>query len=367
MSAVNRVLGLALAALLALGVVIAVGLSIAGKLSVRPLTTVHGVIGSEKQPFFQDPAVIAAFHRNGYDVQVDTAGSRQIATSVDLSHYDFAFPAGVPAAQKIQADHHAKAVYQPFYTPMAIATWKPIVALLEANGIASEQGGYPILDMQKYLALVDKNTRWSDLANNSLYNANKSVLITSTDVRTSNSAAMYLSIASYVDNSNNIVADDTTAAQVAPKVAPIFLRQGFTQTSSEGPFTDYLTIGIGTAPMVMIYEAQYLALQTAHDPSLTSQMVLMYPNPTVYSKHTLVPLNGKGDEIGRLLLQDKDLQQLAVKYGFRTADTAGFNKYLADRGVPQPPALVNVIDPPAYEPLETMINAIDQLYKGGTA
>src|SRR5258708_27134649 len=109
----SRILGLVLAAALAVGVVVAVVVSLSGNLSPRPLQTVQGVIGSEKQPFFQDPAVRAAFQRNGLDVKVDTAGSREMATTVDLSRYDFAFPAGVPAALKIKTDHRAKANYAP--------------------------------------------------------------------------------------------------------------------------------------------------------------------------------------------------------------------------------------------------------------
>lgn len=108
----KRAAALLLAAVLGVGVLAAIVISIrgrAGNASGQPLTMVRGVIGSEKQPFFNDPEVIRAFHNQGLDVKVDTAGSRQIATSVDLSRYDFAFPAGVPAAEKIKArsqSHH---------------------------------------------------------------------------------------------------------------------------------------------------------------------------------------------------------------------------------------------------------------------
>ncbi|MDQ6920132.1 MAG: hypothetical protein M3170_00840 [Candidatus Dormibacteraeota bacterium] len=363
-----RALGLILAALLAIGVVVAIGVSVAPRFLPAPAqtATVHGVIGSEKDPFFHDPQVQAVFHRNGIDVQVDTAGSREIATSVDLSRYDFAFPAGVPAAQKIKADHKAAAIYSPFYTPMAIATFKPIVQLLVANKVARDDGGYYDFDMQAYMALVAKNARWSDFPANTAYPAGKSVLITSTDVRKSNSAAMYLAMASYVANGNNVVQDQATAAQLVPKVAPLFLRQGFTESSSEAPFDDYLSIGIGKSPMVMIYEAQFLARVAAHDRAITPEMVLMYPSPLVLSKHTLVPLKSNGDRVGRLLTSDPELQRLAVKYGFRTNDQGAFTSYLKSRGVPQPPQLVNVVEPPAFEPLETMITGIDRLYGGAT-
>src|SRR5262249_2654255 len=169
---------------------------------------------------------------------------------------------------------------------MAIATFRPIAQLLAANHVASDQGGYYTFDVQAYLALVARNARWTDLAGNTAYPAGKSVLVTSTDYRTSNSAAMHLSIASSVATGGN---------GVAAQVAPLFLRQGFAASSSEEPFQDYLSIGIGKTPMVMIYEAQYLSLRESHDSALTNDMVLMYPTPTVLSKHTLVPLKPNGD------------------------------------------------------------------------
>jgi hypothetical protein len=360
---VNRLLGLVLAAVLAVGVVVAVGYSVAGRLQTQPLTVVHGVIGSEKQPFFEDRDVQAAFHRGGLDVQVDTAGSREMATSVDLSRYDFAFPAGVPAAQKIKADHRAAAVYVPFYTPLAVATFKPIAQLLADNHVARDDGGVPTLDMHAFLGLVAKNTRWTDLAGNTAYPAGKSVLITSTDVRKSNSAAMYLSIASYVANGDNVVPDEATGRRLVPQLAPLFLRQGFTESSSDTPFEDYLSIGIGKSPLVMIYEAQFVARLAAHDRAVTPDMTLLYPSPTVLSKHTLVPLRPAGDRAGHLLMTDPDLKRLAVKYGFHTDDPGAFSSYLRAQGVARPPQLVNVVEPPAFDPLEAMIAGIDQLGK----
>jgi hypothetical protein len=358
----NRVLGLSLAALLAVGVLVAIVASyvLGHHTPAASLVTVRGVIGSEKQPYFQDPDVIKVFHDHGYDVQVDVAGSRQIATTVDLSKYDFAFPAGVPQANKIKADHKAKATYSPFYTPMAIASFKTIADLLTQAGVVSNQGGAYLLDVNAYLKLVAANKRWTDLPANTTYPAGKSILITSTDVRTSNSAAMYLALASYVANGNNVVQDAQQANNVLPVVSPLFLRQGLTETSSEVPFNDYLSIGIGKSPMVMIYEAQFVARETAKDGSITAQNVLLYPSPTVLSKHTLVPLTPHGDAIGQLLLNDSQLQKLAVKYGFRTSDPTAFKNYLDSKQVPQPPQLINVIEPPAFDPLEAMISGIEK-------
>jgi hypothetical protein len=367
---VSRILGIGLAVALAIGVVAAIVISYAQSHSPAStkLVTVHGVIGSEKLPFFQDSAVIQEFHARGYDVQVDTAGSRQIATTVDLSKYDFAFPAGQPAALKIQQDRHAKATYVPFYTPMAIASFTTIGDLLKSAGVVSVNGGVYTLDMKGFMGLVAQKKRWTDIPGNSTYSSGNSILITSTDPTKSNSAAMYIAIASYVANNSNVVENPTQAQAVLPSVAPLFLRQGFTEASSEAPFEDYLSIGIGKDPMVMIYEAQFIARQAAKDGSITASRIMMYPSPTVFSKHTLVPLTANGDAIGRLLVSDSKLQSLAVKYGFRTSDGVAFTKYLTDRGVTPPPQLVNVIEPPAFDNLEAIINGISSMQnqiKGG--
>src|SRR4029077_6848476 len=124
----RRLVALGLALVLIVGVGYGIVSSVASRLAPTDVT-LHGLIGSEKLPFFQDPRVIAAMRRGGFDVTVATAGSRQIAAA-DLSNEAFAFPAGVPAAEKIRRDHPSSKAYIPFYTPMAVASWQPIVDLL---------------------------------------------------------------------------------------------------------------------------------------------------------------------------------------------------------------------------------------------
>ena len=360
----RRALGLVLAAILLIGVLVAIIVSRIDRTDEAPtLVSVRGVIGSEKRPFFEDPRVRAELRRKGYRVEVDTAGSRQIATSVDLSGYDFAFPAGAPAGEKIKLEHELSSSYTVFYTPMVIASWDPIAGLMEDAGVAERHGGWYSFDVAALLQLIEKNTRWSDLPHNSAYPASKSILVTSTDVRTSNSAAMYLSLASYVANDDNIVENTGQADAVVDEVAPLFLRQGFTAASSEEPFEDYLAIGIGKTPMVMIYEAQFLSRVFAEDGSITPEMVLMYPQPDVLSKHTFVPITTNGDDIGQLLLDDPVLQGLANDYGFRTSQPAPFLERVEASGVDIPETIVDLIEPPSYEPLEEMIVRIERLYR----
>jgi hypothetical protein len=360
---VRRLLAIGLAALLILGVGIALFSSIQGRLGPAAVP-IHGVIGSEKLPFFQDPRVIAAFHRGGFDVDVDTAGSRQIAT-LDLSNDDFAFPAGAPAAEKIRRTVSGTTSVVPFFTPMAIATWQPIVDLLTTAGLVkTSPQGYLTLDMNAYMQLVAQDKRWKDLPGNTTYPVNKSILMTSTDVRRSNSAAMYLSIASYVANGNNVVQNDSNIDHIVDLTSPLFLKQGFVESSSEEPFNEYLVQGIGKAPMVVIYEGQYLARAAANDGSITPEMRLIYLQPTIYSNHTWVGLTDAGKRAGDFLATDPELRNLVTQYGFRTSDTQGFQDYFKSHNVTVPANLIDVIEPPSYEALEAMITRIEALYSG---
>jgi hypothetical protein len=324
---------------------------------------VHGLIGSEKDPFFKDPRVVAALKRGGFVASVSTAGSRQIA-GTDLSNVDFAFPAGVPAAEKIRRDHAGSKAFVPFYTPMAIATWRPIVDLLAKAGVVHTVGDVTTLDVAAYMQLVDKNTRWKDLPGNTTYPVNKSILITSTDVRRSNSAAMYLSLASYVANGDNIVENNSEVEPLMDRLSPLFLRQGFVASSSEEPFEDYLVQGMGKSPMVMIYESQFIQRAAAADGSIKPDMVLMYPEPTIFSKHTFVGLTENGTRLGEFLTNDPEMRSLATQYGFRTTDTAAFATFVTDHKLSVPTTLISVIDPPTYETLEAMITRLEAEYSG---
>jgi hypothetical protein len=357
---VKRRVSIGLAVVLVLAVV---GVIIWGRGdgTASDVATVRGVIGSEKQAFFTDQRVVDAFARHGLKVEVDTAGSRQIATTVDLGKYAFAFPSSSPAAQKIQRDRKVTTVYTPFQSPMAVASFEPVVALLRANGVVHKGAGdYDVLDIAKYLDLAKAGTRWDQLPGNTAYPARKNVLVTTTDPRESNSAAMYLSIVSFVANGNAVVSTPDQEAKVLPSVAKLFLDQGYTQNSTEGPFEDYLSAGMGKTPLALIYESQFVDRVVRGDGSIRPDMRLLYTAPTVYSKHTLVPLTGDGDKVGQLLTTDPELGKLAATFGFRTTDPKLFAEVAAPAHVPAD--LVDAVEPPSFETLERLLDAVGKQY-----
>ncbi len=358
----KRILGPILLVVLVVGVGVAVYLSASQQLALRQTVTVRGLIGSEKEEFFLDPKVVETFKKKGIVVKIEKAGSRTIATMPDLSEYDFVFPSGVPAAEKIRQSQKSAKAYDVFFTPMAIASWKPIVDILGANGVVHHNDGTYTLDMATYLQYVSENKRWKDLKDNKDFSANKSILIVSTDVRKSNSAAMYLALASYVVNGNNVVQNEEDIQRVIPLVEPLFLKQGYSEYSSEGPFEDYLSMGIGKAPLVMIYEAQFIA-RAMMENGISNDMVLVYPDPTIYSKHILISLTSNGEKLGDLLLNDPDLRRLEIEHGFRNSNTDLFRQNKKDHNINVPDTLVNVVEPPTYEILERMIQQIEQSYQ----
>jgi hypothetical protein len=325
---------------------------------------VKGLIGSEKDAFFADTRVQQALAAKGISVVVEKAGSRAIANRFDASKYDFGFPSGAPAAAQLRANAKANTVFNPFYTPMVLASWRPIADILVANGIAQRQGDiYYIVDMSALMKLVEQGARWRDLKNSQAFSTGKAVLVASTDVRTSNSAAMYLALASYMANNQAIVQSQEDVDRVMSVVAPLFLRQGFQEQSSAGPFEDYLALGMGKTPLLMAYESQMVEFLLKHPDKLKSDMVLLYPKPTVFSKHVLVPYTKAGERLGSALENDPKLRELAHEYGFRTGGDNKGPEIWAKRGITVPEVLIDIVEPPSHEWLERMILNIEARFK----
>jgi hypothetical protein len=254
-----------------------------------------------------------------------------------------------------------------FSTPMVVASWKPIAEILAANGIVKrENEAYWIVDMGKLLELMAAGRRWRELPGNTAFAVGKSVLVATTNVSTSNSAAQFLALGSYLFNGSEVVQTPESAEKAALKIAPLFARQGFQESSSSGPFEDYLTIGMGKAPLVWIYEAQFL--EQALQQSVKPDMVLLYPRPTIFTKHVMVALSDKGVRFLEAMADPQALH-IASEYGYRGEGAAGLEAIRGrakDKGIVLPD-LVDLVDAPSYELLEHMIGVIERQRDGAGA
>jgi hypothetical protein len=170
---------------------------------------------------------------------------------------------------------------------------------------------------------------------------------------------MYLALASYIANGEAIVQNDREAQQILSLMESLFWQQGFLEYSSGALFEDYLAMGMGQAPLVMIYEAQFIAQAAIADGGIQPDMVLMYPEPTIFTEHILVPLREGGARLGELLKNDPELIQLEIEHGFRNNASARFRDYVQEHNLPVPDTIVNVIEPPSYEMLEGTILCLE--------
>ena len=336
----------------------------AGKLTgAVPVQELSGLIALDVEPYFQDPRVQKLLLDNGYRLKLQRIGSRDMAARVVPGQMpDFFYSSGVVAANQIgdaaKKANIATAVYSPIYTPMVIASWAPIAKILASNGMAQEASpGVWHVDLAKLTqAMLDKK-RWADLKDSQAYSVNKSMLVSTTDVRKSNSAAMYLALTSYAVNGGEIVTDREAAEKSAKSVAGLFKRQGYQENYVNGNFDDYVSIGIGKTPMAFIYENQ-IVNYALDKKGLASGMVLLYPQPTLFNKVVLVATNERAKKLGELLTNNKDLQRLAVEFGFRIADSAYFVQSAKAVNLAVEERMTQVIDPPSFEIMADMIDAI---------
>lgn len=346
-------------------VVLAVVLAAVVVLRVVPgtdTTTVTGVIGSEKAAFFADPEVEERFAELGYQVEVRSRGSRAIAT-VDLSGDDFGFPGSDPSAEHFQQVNGVDREYQPFYSPMVVLSYEPMVdALAEAGVTSRAEDGTWDLDMAAYLELAADRTRWRDLPGDAVADANRGeILVRTTDPRTSNSAAMYLAVTSYLLNDEEVVQDAEADTELVEEAARLFLAQGNPPDSSQQPFDQFVALGPGHTPLLWCYESQYVSAQVQHV-GLPEDVVVLYPGPSTVSTHTLLPLTDAGAEVGRLLTEDPELQRLAAAHGFRTSDPARFAQVAEEHELPVRGQVGDVVNAPTYEVMEGLITQIEDRY-----
>ena len=147
-----------------------------------------------------------------------------------------------------------------FCSPLAVASFGPIVDLLQSAGLARRTaGGYRVLDLTAFVAANQRDLRWDQIPGNATFPVAKAVLVATTRPADSNSAALFAAVL------NQVTGGDLAA------VTKVFADQGAVDTTTEEPFESWLRRGKDFAPLVLVYEAQFLDRGTGAD------HVLLYP------------------------------------------------------------------------------------------
>lgn len=314
----RRILGIVLGLLL-IGGVAAVVLFKGQDPESTATKTVRGVIGSEKSDFFRDPDVVKALANKGYTVKAESSGSWAM-DQLALEEFDFAFPSSSEPAKEVAAAAGVKGAQEtkPFFSPLVVVARPNAVRVLADGGLVKMTGDNTgTLLMGPFLKAAGEDRTWQQLPGASAHaELTGTVFIKTTDPATSNSGALFLAAASNVANGNTVVSDDAGIERTAPLMRKLISVQGSLEPSTDGPFRAFIS-GSGE-PLILAYESQVASMLLQHqDPG---EMVVLYPDTTVNSAHTFVPLNENAGELGTLLTTDPALRELAMQRGFRPAE-----------------------------------------------
>lgn len=320
--------------------------------------TVKLLTGSAKFDFLQDPEVTKYLESQGIKLELYKSGAfdKDVA---GLNQYDAVWPAGSNAASEFSKAFAAIRVqpksFAVFSTPLAIASWKALVPTLEKNGLVAENQGHYDFKLSKALPMMLEGKRWNQLQGNTAFSVNKSFLVNTSDIRKSNTAALFIAELAYMRNNEEVPQNQEAAAQLASELAPVILRQGFQEDTLAGPFDDYLNVGMGKAPLVLVYESQFV--DAKRQGKIKDSQVLLYPQPGLVTKHVLLAKTPAGEKLGQLLSSDPKLQAIAAQYGFRINDPALLKKTWSAVKV-DVPELLDLAEAPASRILDGMVQTI---------
>jgi hypothetical protein len=328
---------------------------------IESVEAMVGLVSVDVEPFFADERVQTLLRERKLPVRAMRVGSRDMAAKVGTaSAADFYLPSGVLAANQI-VDAAGKLGVSftqtaPFNSPMVVASFKPIADILVANDLAKARGDTVFgLNNQALIKVMLNKQRWADLKQSDAFSVQRSVLVSTTDIRKSNSAAMYLALASQA-LAGDVVADRAAAEAAAVKLADLFKRQGYQENYVNGNFDDYIQIGMGKTPLAFMYEYQMVG--HALKKGIRPEMVLIYPEPTIVNKFVMLAGSARARALQQELSSNSALHKIAVEYGLRVPDTAVFMAAVKPSGLSVQEHIVQLTDPPSHDLMTHMIDVV---------
>lgn len=279
---------------------------------------ISGFIGGEKIPLVENQNFKDKVKKS-YGLSMDYRKEGSLAMAeVNTEGKDYLWPSSQLALELFRK-HGGKDLQNEiiFNTPIVLYSRKLVVDALIKEGIVREDEGVHYIDMVKLANLMVEEKTWDDIGLSELYGP---ILVDTTDPNQSNSGNMFLGLLANALNGNKPV---TTASidNVSADIDRIYNQIGYMQTSSIDMFNQFLRQGLGSFPIIAGYESQLLEF-SKQEPEMYDKIkddvVILYPEPTVWSSHVYIALTENG-KVGLNALMDKDIQALAWKeHGFRT-------------------------------------------------
>ena len=286
------------------------------------LTKVNGYLGGEKISLFEDEEFTKLAEQAGLDISYRKAGSlAMMEASTEGMNYLF------PSSQAAVEYGHELGVASTseqivLNSPIVIYTYRSVADALVGSGIMAKDDDVYTMNVDAAVQAMLADKTWADLGYTAGYGQFR---IDSTDPAASNSGNEW---AALIANSlaGGRPATVETIERDADAIRAIFSKSGWMETSSEDSFSQFLTLGEGSKPMMVGYESQVLDL-AVNEPDLYEQvkddLVVAYTTPTVWSTHVLMALDENGERLSEFFMSD-EVQQLAwERHGFRGASQLG--------------------------------------------
>jgi hypothetical protein len=298
---------------------------------------VDGYLGGEKSGLFEDERFTGAISKKyAFTIHYKKAGSIDMI-SAPLEGMDYLFPSSYTALELYRQKYGSayKRAELVFNSPIVLYTRKTVAEALKKQGWVHTEEGTEYIDLAKLIDAVLADTRWSVIGLDELYG---NIFVISTDPLRSNSGNMFAGLVANMLNHGE-VADMESLERNGGELKRFFSKLGYLESSSADLFNSFLKTGIGAKPVIVGYESQILEFSVEHPGDweyVKDDIVVLYPEPTVWSAHPFIALTGNGERVIEALLGE-DIQSLAWEtHGFRTGIASGqeSGKVFDIKGVP---------------------------------
>ncbi|UUX32953.1 hypothetical protein [Fundicoccus culcitae] len=286
----------------------------------------NGFLGGEKSGLFSNPE-FQDYIKDEYGITLNYRidGSFDMVQG-DIEGQDYLFPSSQLALELYQQLNRPSVEDDiVLNTPIVLYSRRLVTDALEQEGVVTVRDGVHYVNMVKLAEMIANETSWADIGIPELYG---NVLVDTTDPNASNSGNMFLGLLANSLNNNQVVNTSTVDA-ILPQIRDIYQAIGFMQTSSSDMFNQFLRQGVGAYPIIAGYENQLLEfskIQPDVYEQVRDQIVILYPEPTVWSSHVLIGLTDQSEVLIDALL-DPQVQDLAWReHGFRTVVSGASNE-----------------------------------------
>ncbi|MDR0720371.1 MAG: hypothetical protein LBF78_12110 [Treponema sp.] len=303
----------------------------------RGKVIVDGYLGGEKSGLFDDERFTGAMSKKyAFSIHYKKAGSIDMI-SAPLEGMDYLFPSSYTALELYKQKYGSayKRAEVVFNSPIVLYTRRTVAEALKKQGWVHTEDETEYIDLVKLIDAVLADTKWGAIGLDELYG---NIYVISTDPLKSNSGNMFAGLVANMLNNGEVATGESLETN-GRELKRFFSKLGYLESSSADLFNSFLKTGIGAKPVIVGYESQILEFSVEHPEDwkyVKDDIVVLYPEPTVWSAHPFIALTGNGDRVIDALLGE-DIQALAWEtHGFRTGIASGqeTNKVFDIRGVP---------------------------------